>query len=304
MAIEKTFVKEGVKESEVESFLKREFKRTGYSHTEIHRTPVGTRIVVYANKPGLVIGRSGRRVNEITEEIKKKFDFENLMIDVREVRDPMLDANIVSDRVAAALERGINYKRVCNFYLDKVTEAGAVGIQINVAGKLAGAERSRYQKFHKGFVAHSGDYSERLVDKGYAQAMLKPGIVGIQVKIMRQMPREVEKKLEERAEEKTEEKVVEAEGKAGEVEGKEGEVKEAAEAKIKPEEVGEAIETGKEVEKAVEVEIEPEKKVKIEEKIVEAGDESEESVGEKKPAKKARKRRSKKTDSVKQESKG
>jgi len=190
MAIEKMFVKEGIKESEVEKFLREKFERAGYSRTEIQRTPMGTRIIVYANKPGLVIGRSGKRVNEITEEIKEKFGFENPLIDVREVDQPFLDAKIVSNRIAKALERGINYKRVCNFYLDRVMEAGAVGIQIIVSGKLTGSERSRFQKFKKGFIAHSGDYAEKLVDKGYAQAMLKPGIVGVKVKIMLKAPEE------------------------------------------------------------------------------------------------------------------
>jgi small subunit ribosomal protein S3 len=206
MAIEKTFIKEGIKESQIENFLRNEFKRAGYSHTEIQRTPVGTRIVVYANKPGLVIGRSGKRVNEITKVVKEKFGFENPLIDVREVRDPMLDANIVASRIANSLERGIHYKRVCNFYLDKVMQAGAVGIQIEVAGKLAGVERSRFQKFRKGFVAHSGDYAEKLVDKGYAQAMLKPGIGGVQVKIMKEMPVEVKVKEVEEPKEEAEEK--------------------------------------------------------------------------------------------------
>lgn len=192
MAIEKKFVKEGIKESQVEKFLRKRFERAGYSHAEIQRTPLGTRIVVYANRPGLVIGRSGRRVNEITEEIKNKFGFENPLIDVREVGNPFLDANIVAGRISKALERGINYKRVCNFYLMKVTEAGAIGIQINVAGKIGGVERSRFQKFRRGFIAHSGDYAEKLVDHGYAEAMLRPGKVGIKVMIMKEMPSEIQ----------------------------------------------------------------------------------------------------------------
>src|SRR3989344_4653449 len=61
MAIEKTFVKEGIKEAEVEEFFAQRFDKAGYSHTEIQRTPLGTRIIVYAHKPGLVVGRSGSR---------------------------------------------------------------------------------------------------------------------------------------------------------------------------------------------------------------------------------------------------
>lgn len=194
MAVEKLFVKEGIKESEVEKYLSKRFERAGYSHTEIQRTPLGTRILVYAHKPGLVIGRSGKRINEITEEIQKKFGFENPLIDVKEIEQPFLDAHIVAQRIARALERGINFKKVANYYLDKVLEAGATGIRVKVAGKLAGSERSRFQKFKKGFVAFSGDYAETLVDKGEAQANIKPGMIGIQVRIMKEMPKEVEEK--------------------------------------------------------------------------------------------------------------
>jgi small subunit ribosomal protein S3 len=196
MVVEKLFVKEGIKESEVEEFLRNMFERAGYSHTEISRTPLGTRIIVYASKPELVIGRSGRRINEITNAIKDRFGFENPLVDVKEIGNPFLDSSIVARRIAKALERGINYKKVANYYLQKIMESGAVGVQIIMAGKLAA--RSRTQKFKEGFVAHSGDYAEKLVDYSYTQAILKLGIIGIKVRIMKEMPREVEKRTEEK----------------------------------------------------------------------------------------------------------
>ncbi len=191
MAVEKLFVKEGIKVAEVEEFLRKRFEKAGYSHTEIQRTPLGTRVIVHVNKPGLVIGRSGRRINEITEEIKDKFGFENPLLDIREVDEPLLDSNIVARKIAHSIEKGVNYKKVANYYLEKVVEAGAVGIQIEVAGKIGGVERSREQKFKMGFVAHSGEYAERLVDLGYTQAIIKAGIIGIKVKIMKALPKEV-----------------------------------------------------------------------------------------------------------------
>ncbi|MEM5829625.1 MAG: 30S ribosomal protein S3 [Candidatus Aenigmatarchaeota archaeon] len=217
MATEKIFVKEGIKESEVEAYLAKKFEKAGYSHTEIQRTPLGTRLIIFAHKPGLVVGRSGKKVEEITEEIKKKFNFENPLIDVKEVANPFLDAHIVARRVANAIERGINYKKVANYYLDEVMKAGAIGVQIKIGGKLAGKERSRFQKFKKGFVAFSGDYAETLVETSYAQAKIKPGIVGIEVKIMKKMPKEFvfekggeEKEfIVEKEKERKEEKVVE-----------------------------------------------------------------------------------------------
>jgi len=212
MAIEKIFVKEGIKEAEVEAYLAERFEKAGYSHIEIQRTPLGTRIIIYAHKPGLVIGRSGRKIDEITEEIKAKFDFENPLIDVREVENPFLDAHIVARRIANALERGINFKKVVNYYLDRVMEAGAVGIQVKIGGKLAGSERSRFQKFKKGFVAFSGDYAETLVERGQTQAHLRPGVAGVQVRIMKQSPREFEEKelIPEKEKEMKEEKTVES----------------------------------------------------------------------------------------------
>jgi small subunit ribosomal protein S3 len=192
MAIERIFIKEGIKETDIEEFIAKKFEKAGYSHTEIFSTPLGTRIVVYAHKPGLVIGRSGKKIDELTEEIRKKFGLENPLIDVREVENPLLDANIVAKRIARALEKGINFKKVANYYLEKVIEAGAIGIQIKIGGKLAGSDRSRFQKFRSGFVAFSGDYADKLVEKGNAQATIKPGIIGVQVKIMKEMPKEVE----------------------------------------------------------------------------------------------------------------
>jgi small subunit ribosomal protein S3 len=192
MAIEKIFVKEGIKEADIEEYLEKKFEKAGYSHSKIERTPLGTRIIIYAHKPGLVIGRSGRKIDEIAEEIRKKFGFENPLIDVKEIENPFLDPHIIAKRIARALEKGINYKKVCNYYVERVMEAGAIGVLIRVSGKLIGKERSHSQKFKAGFIAHSGDYAERLVKVGRAQAMLKVGIVGVEVRIMEEAPQELE----------------------------------------------------------------------------------------------------------------
>ena len=113
-------------------------------------------------------------------------------------------------RIARAIERGINYKKVANYYLDKIMEAGAIGAQIRIGGKLAGVQRSRFQKFRRGFVAFSGEYAETCVDFAQTQALIKPGIVGIEVRIMKKAPPElmVEKGMEKefKSEKESEEK--------------------------------------------------------------------------------------------------
>ncbi|MDI6806600.1 MAG: 30S ribosomal protein S3 [Candidatus Aenigmarchaeota archaeon] len=191
MAVERLFVKGGIKNIQVEEFLRKKFERADYSHAEIQRTTLGTRIIIWVFKPGLVVGKSGKRVEEIAKEIEERFGLENPMIDVREVENPFLDANVVARRVARAIEKGVNFKRVANYYLTRVMETGAIGIQIKIGGKLAGSERSRFQKFKAGYIRHAGEYAEKVVECAEAQASIKPGIVGIQVKIMKEMPKEV-----------------------------------------------------------------------------------------------------------------
>jgi len=205
MAIERTFIKEGIKEGQIEDFLREKFDRAGYSHIDIQRTPLGTRIVIYVHRPGIAIGRGERVLRGITEELKEKFNLENPMLDVKEVENPMLDAQIVANRIVKALERGINYKKVANWYLKKIMDAGAVGVQIKIGGKLGG-ERGRFQKFKEGYIKHAGHYSETLVDKGYAIALLKLGVIGVQVKILKEMPKEklIELKVEENVDTKNE----------------------------------------------------------------------------------------------------
>jgi len=216
MAVERIFVREGIKEADLQEYLKKKFERAGYSRAVIERTPIGTRIIIYAYKPGLVIGRSGRKVEELANEIKEKFKIENPMIDVREVDNPFLDANIVAKRIARAIERGINYKKVATYYLDQIMKNGAIGALIVISGKIMGKERSRRVKFKDGFIATSGEYAERLVDRAQAQALIKFGIVGVEVRIMKEMPKEFifEKKIESV---KHEEKGVSEENKGGDV---------------------------------------------------------------------------------------
>lgn len=220
MVVEDHFIKEGKKEVEIEEYLINEFDRAGYSHIDIQRTPLGTRIVVYANRPGLVIGRSGSTIKRITEEIKEKFDLENPMLDVKEVENPFLDAQVVATRIANSIERGTFYKKVVGFYLSKIMEMGAIGVQIKVSGKLGG-ERGRLSKFKDGYIKHAGYYADNILDKGRAKAVVKLGVVGVEVKIMKEMPEDISLKISEVEEEikrrenipEPEEKVVEEEKK-------------------------------------------------------------------------------------------
>jgi len=190
MALEKRFVKEGIRNRDVEEFLANSFTRAGYSHCEIHRTPLSIRITVFANRPGLIIGRGGKNIEAMTKILKEKFGFENPQLDVQEVKNPDLDSHIIAKWIASAIERGLNYKRVAHIALERVMGTGAAGVAIRIAGKVGG-DMGRIEKFSAGYLKYSGEPSESMVDTAYAQANVKMGMIGIQVRIMKEKPREL-----------------------------------------------------------------------------------------------------------------
>lgn len=209
MAQEKQFVNESIRRMQIEEFLTNEFAKAGYSHCEIQRTPLSIRITVYAHKPGLIIGKGGKNIDAITEVIKNKFGFENPQLDVQEISNPYLDPHIVAKQIATALEHGLNYKRVANLTLERVMDAGAVGVAIRIGGKLGG-EMGRIEKFSAGYLKYAGDPAETDVKRAYAKAQVKLGTIGIQVRILTEAPKEItaiekiKKKGEERGDNKKE----------------------------------------------------------------------------------------------------
>lgn len=190
MASERQFVKDGIKKGEIEEFLSREFARAGYSHSDIQHTPLATHITVFAQRPGMVIGRGGKNIDAITEMIKQGFGLQNPQLEVREVEMPEFDANVVAQEIASAIERGLNYRRVINMMIENVMRAGAAGIAVRVGGKLGG-DMSRIDKFSAGYLKYAGEQAETEVKKAYATAMVKAGAIGIQVKILPEMPKEI-----------------------------------------------------------------------------------------------------------------
>ncbi len=198
MAQEKQFVNEALKRLQIEEFLQKQFSRAGYSHSDIQRTPLSMRVTIYAHKPGLIIGRGGRNIEMISNKLSKDFGFDNPQIDVQEIRNPDLDPEIVAKQIASGIERGFNYKRIANLTVQRVMNAGAVGVAIRIGGKVGG-EMARIEKFSAGYLKFAGDPAIKLVKRAYARAKVKLGTIGIQVRILPELPTErvVMKKIEE-----------------------------------------------------------------------------------------------------------
>ncbi len=177
------FVKKSLKMADVDEYLMKVLKRAGYGGATITKTPLGTHIVIYATRPGMVIGRGGRFIKELVKELEEKFGIENPQIAVAEVEVPELNPYIMASRIASALERGIHYRRAGFWALHRIMEAGALGAEIVISGKLR-SQRSRYEKFKAGYIPKCGEAAMKYLRKAVLHVQLKPGVYGIKVMIM------------------------------------------------------------------------------------------------------------------------
>lgn len=183
MAVERKFIAEGVRKVRVEKHLVKELKRAGYGGMDLQRTPLGTQVTIFAEKPGIVIGKGGKVVRQLTQDLATDFGVESPQIEVQQVPNPSYNAQIMAERLANALERGWYFRKAGQSIIRRVMESGALGCEVIIAGKLTGA-RARVQKFTEGYIKHSGEPVNTIVEKGYAVAIKKLGVIGVQVKII------------------------------------------------------------------------------------------------------------------------
>ncbi len=183
MGVEKKFVEDGFTKALVHEYLSKELSRAGYGGMMMNRTPMGIQITVYAEKPGMVIGKGGKLIRKLTRDLDRNFRLDNPQIDVQDVGKAELNAQVVANRLASSLERGWYFRKAGQTTLRRVMESGALGCEIILSGKLTGP-RSRVEKFLSGYVKHSGKPSQEIVDHGYAVAVKKLGTIGCQVRIV------------------------------------------------------------------------------------------------------------------------
>lgn len=183
--IERKFVAERLKEHKIQEFISDSLKNVGHSHTRLQRTPMGEKVVIFASRPGLVVGRKGENIKKLTSQLKKRFKLENPQIEISEVEDPNLDAQIVAERIASTLERfGVNkFKGVGHKTMSDVMNAGALGVEIVISGKVP-SQRAKSWRFYRGYLKKCGNVSVEGVRRAKALAVLKSGGVGVKVAIM------------------------------------------------------------------------------------------------------------------------
>lgn len=185
MANERKFIRENAKRSLIKRFLVKEIEGAGFGGMSIQRTPIGTRVNILVERPGMVIGKSGAKIRELTESIRTKFNVDNPQIEIQEAgASASLNAQIMAEKLAEALERGWHFRRAGHSTVRRIMQSGAKGCQVIISGKLTG-ERHRTEKFTEGHVKYCGETAKEIMDIGFAVAKLKPGVLGVKVRIMR-----------------------------------------------------------------------------------------------------------------------
>jgi small subunit ribosomal protein S3 len=181
--IQNYFVRENARRAEIDEYLAQDLKRAGYSKLEMNKTPLGTRVVIYASKPGLVIGRRGQSIRDLTKVLEERFGVENPQISVATLEIPELDPKVVASQIAMALQRGIHFRRAAYWALQRTIEAGALGVEISIRGKLT-TDRARYEKYKSGYLPSVGEAITNMVRTAVVDTQLKQGLFGISVRLM------------------------------------------------------------------------------------------------------------------------
>jgi len=185
MVSERSFVRENTNRVLIKEFLIKKIEGAGFGGMTIQRTPMGTRINILVERPGMVIGKGGSKIKELTDAIKENFNVDNPQIEIEEAGSrASLNAQIMAEKLAEALERGWHFRRAGHSTVRRIMDAGAKGCQVIIAGKLTGA-RHRTEKFTEGHVKYCGETAQEVMDDGYATAKLKPGVLGVKVRIMK-----------------------------------------------------------------------------------------------------------------------
>ncbi|MDP6661468.1 MAG: 30S ribosomal protein S3 [Candidatus Thalassarchaeaceae archaeon] len=168
----------------VREYLLKETERAGFGGLHFNRTPEGTKVTLSAEQVGRVIGRRGKVIHELQRRLQEDFNLTNPQLEVEEIEDSRINAQIMASRLASSLERGWFFRRAGHSTVQNIMDAGARGCIVILSGKITGA-RHRVEKFQKGHIKYCGETALQLMDVGFSTAVKKLGTVGCTVRIMR-----------------------------------------------------------------------------------------------------------------------
>jgi len=178
----KNVVNNNYRNMELDEFLKEELRDAGYGGVDIQKSPLGTRLTLYVTRPGLVIGRKGSGIKDLTSKLEVKYGLTNPQISVVEMEIPELNPKIMCNRIAQLIERGTAFRRAALWTVNTIKNAGALGVEVTISGKLR-SERAHFEKHASGVVPKSGNMADRVVKESITHVLTKMGIMGIRLKI-------------------------------------------------------------------------------------------------------------------------
>jgi len=178
----KNVMKNNFRNMELNEYLSSSLSEAGYGGAEVQKTPIGTKITLFVIRPGLVIGRKGSGIRDLTTKLEQQFNLENAQVSVTEVTKPELNPHIMANRIAQLIERGTAFRRASLWTINTIMGAGAMGVEITISGKLRG-ERAHFEKHSAGTIPKSGKIAEEVVRSSTNSILTKMGLVGIKLKI-------------------------------------------------------------------------------------------------------------------------
>ena len=182
MSAIKNVMKNNFRNMELNEYLSSSLTEAGYGGAEVQKTPIGTKITLFVIRPGLVIGRKGSGIRDLTARLEQNFNLENAQVSVTEVTKPELNPHIMANRIAQLIERGTAFRRASLWTINTIMGAGAMGVEITISGKLRG-ERAHFEKHTAGIIPKSGKVAEEVVRSSTNSLLTKMGLVGIKLKI-------------------------------------------------------------------------------------------------------------------------
>jgi len=160
----------------IRKFIKQKLYQAGVSKVELERTPNRARVNIYAARPGIIIGRKGVEIEKLRSELEKKTQ-KQIFINIIEVKRPELDAQLVAESVAVAMEKRVGFRRAIKKAVTTAMKLGAQGIKVSCSGRLDGSEMARYEWYRQGRVPlHT---LRAKIDYGTAEANTTHGKVGV-----------------------------------------------------------------------------------------------------------------------------
>ena len=182
MSAVKNVIKDNYNMVLLKDYLRSKIKDAGFSNVEVSKTPTGTRVVLHVTRPGIVIGRKGTGIKELTEKLETEYGLKNPQIAVEEITKPELSPEVMCNRMASHLERGTAFRRATMWTIQQIMEGGAMGVEITISGKLRG-DRSAFEKHRQGILPRAGHHADLIVSEDIAHVETAMGLIGVRIRI-------------------------------------------------------------------------------------------------------------------------